>query len=312
VGPGFGLRVQGTSLAALPARLIALANAANLRIAMLSYQHEYHAGNHADVLKHAVFVRVLLALLQKDKPLRVFDAHAGSGLYDLGSREARRHAEHEGGIAKVLAAAAPPPALAAYLEAVRACNGGTGLRCYPGSPWLARSLLRPADQLVLMELHPRAIEALRHRYGRDPQVHVHARDCFEGLPALLPPPERRGLVLIDPPYEVKDDYARVVDLLAACHRRWPAGTYLLWYPLLRGQRGERLPARVAAQGIRRIYRLELEVEGRGFAGMRGSGLLAVNPPYGLDAELEVLADWLWRVLAAAGRGGARAGWLVPE
>lgn len=293
-------------------RLIGRMNAANLRSAMLSYQHEYHAGNHADVLKHAVFVRVLSALLQKDRPLRVFDAHAGSGLYDLGSREARRHVEHEGGIGRLLAAPAPPPALMAYLEAVRACNGGAALRRYPGSPWLARSLLRPADQLVLMDLHPRALEVLRRRHGHDPQVHVHARDCFEGLPALLPPPERRGVVLVDPSYELKDDYARVVDLLASCHRRWPTGVYLLWYPLLRDQPGERLPARVAALGIRRIYQLAVEVEGRGFAGMRGSGMLVVNLPYGLDAELEVLAPWLWRTLAVAGRGAAHAGWLVPE
>lgn len=279
---------------------------------MLSYQHEYHAGNHADVLKHAVFVRVLQALAGKDKPLRVLDAHAGSGLYDLGSREARRHAEHAGGIARVLAAADPPPALVPYLEAVRACNGGRSLRRYPGSPWLAHSLLRPADHLVLMELHPRALGTLRRLYGRDPQVHVHERDSFEGLPALLPPPERRGLVLIDPSYELKDDYARVTGLLADCHRRWPTGVFLLWYPLVRGRAGERLPARIAALGMRRVYHIAIEVEGRGFDGMRGSGMLAVNLPFGLDTELAALAPWLWRTLATQGRGGPRAGWLVPE
>ena len=151
---------------------------------MLSYQHEYHAGNHADVLKHSVLALVLAALLRKDKPLRVFDAHAGSGLYDLGSREARRHAEYRGGIARVLAAADAPPALAPYLDALRACNAGGALQRYPGSPWLARSLLRPADHLVLMELHPQALTALRRLFGQDPQVHLHERDCFEGLPAL--------------------------------------------------------------------------------------------------------------------------------
>ncbi len=279
---------------------------------MLSYQHEYHAGNHADVLKHAVLVQVLGALLRKDKPLRVLDAHAGSGLYDLGSREARRNAEHAGGIARVLAAPDPPPALMPYLDAVRACNGSGRLRRYPGSPRLAHSLLRPVDHLVLMELHPRALALLRRLYGRNPQVHVHERDCFEGLPGLLPPPERRGAVLIDPSYEVKDDYARVVELLADCYRRWPTGVYLLWYPLVRGRAGERLPARVAALGIRRVYHLAVEVEGKGYDGMRGSGMLVVNLPYGVDAQLAPLAPWLWRTLAVEGRGRFAAGWLVPE
>ncbi len=279
---------------------------------MLSYQHEYHAGNHADVLKHSVLALVLAALLRMDKPLRVFDAHAGSGLYDLGSREARRHAEYRGGIARVLAAADAPPALAPYLDALRACNAGGALRRYPGSPWLARSLLRPADHLVLMELHPQALTALRRLFGQDPQLHLHERDCFEGLPALLPPPERRGLVLIDPAYELKDDYRRVVGLLEACHRRWPTGVYLLWYPLLRDRPGARLPARVTALGLRRIYQVAIEVEGEGHEGLRGSGLLAVNLPWGVDAGIAALAPWLWRSLAPQGRGRWTAGWLVPE
>ncbi len=279
---------------------------------MLSYQHEYHAGNHADVLKHAVLTLVLRALLRKEKSLRVLDAHAGSGLYDLGSREARRHAEFEGGIGRVLAAGDAPAEIAPCLEAVRGCNGGSALRRYPGSPWLARSLLRPADHLVLMELHPQALAALHRLFGHDPQVHLHARDCFEGLPALLPPPERRGLVLIDPAYEDKDDYRRVVELLAACHRRWATGVYLLWYPLLRHRPGARLPARIAALGLRRVYQVAVEVEGEGHDGLRGSGVVAVNLPWGVDAEIAALAPWLWRTLSIQGRGRWSAGWLVPE
>ena len=279
---------------------------------MLSYQHEYHAGNHADVLKHAALTLVIRALQRKPTPIRVLDAYAGSGLYDLGSREARRNAEHEGGIARVLAAPAPPPELADYLDVVRACNPGPALRRYPGSPWIARQLLRPADQLELLELHPRALSALRRTLGGHAEVHVHGRDCHEGLPALVPPPERRGVALIDPSYEVKDEFARVAELLAACHRRWPTGVYLLWYPLLRDRAAERFVPKVAALGIRRIYRAELSIEGTGYDGMRGSGVLVVNLPYGLEAGFGSLLAWLWDVLSTQQRGDWLAGWLVPE
>lgn len=279
---------------------------------MLSYQHEYHAGNHADVLKHAVLALVIRALQRKEAPIRVFDCHAGSGSYDLAGPEARRNAEHEGGVARVLAAAHPPAAIEPYLEAVRAANPGGRLRRYPGSPRIARHFLRPGDHLVLMELHPRALAALRATLGRDAQVHVHGRDCFEGLPALVPPPERRGVVLVDPSYELKEDFARVAGLLATCHRRWPGGVYLLWYPLLRDRHAERFPARVAATGIRRIWRLELQVEVDAFDGMRGSGLLVVNPPFGTPEALAVLQPWLHEALAVRGQGQWQSGWLVPE
>lgn len=278
---------------------------------MLSYQHEYHAGNHADVLKHAALTLVLQALQRKPGPLRVFDSHAGAGVFDLRSREARRHAEHENGIARVLATGAPPE-LAPYLDLVRACNGGPALARYPGSPWIARQLLRPGDHLVLMELHPRALAKLRTVFGRDRRVHIHERDAFEGLPALLPPPERRGLALIDPAYEQKEDFARVAALLANCHARWAGGVYLVWYPLLRDRHAARFPSRVAALGLRRIYQAVLEIEGPAFERMRGSGLLVVNLPWGLEAEFAKLLPWLWQTLSLERRGGWQAGWLVPE
>lgn len=279
---------------------------------MLSYQHEYHAGNHADVLKHALLTLSIRALQRKPTPIRVLDAYAGAGLYDLKSREARRHAEHEGGIVRALAAGAPPADLAPYLEVVRALNPGSALRRYPGSPLLARRLLRPEDQLELMELHPRALAGLRRELGGDRQVHVHERDAFEGLPALVPPRERRGLALVDPSYEVKEDFARVVDLLKSCHRRWPAGCYLLWYPLIRDRAAEKFVGKVAASGIRRIYRAELQVHADDFTGLRGSGVLAVNLPFGLDEQLATLLPWLWRALSVDGAGRALAHWLVPE
>lgn len=279
---------------------------------MLSYQHEYHAGNHADVLKHAVLALAIRALQGKPGPIRVLDAHAGSGSYDLKSREARRHAEHKEGIVRLLAAPSPPPSLGDYLQVVAALNTGTTLRRYPGSPRLARDLLRSGDQLELLELHPRAASVLQREFGGDRQVHIHRRDCFEGLPVLLPPPERRGLVLIDPSYEVKEEFARVVDLLQACYQRWPTGVYLLWYPVLRDRQAERFVPRVAASGIRKIYRVELSVQPPEFNGLRGSGVLIVNLPYGLEQQLEKLLPWLGKTLALGGEGLALAHWLVPE
>lgn len=280
---------------------------------MLSYQHEYHAGNHADVLKHAALALCIEALKRKPAPFRVIDAHAGSGIYDLGSPEARKTGEASGGIGRILAADHPPAALVPYLDAIRACHDGAGgQRRYPGSPAVARHLLRPGDQLDLLELHPRSVAILRYNFTNDPQAHVHERDCYEGLPALLPPPERRGLVLLDSAYELRDEFDRVTATLQSCHRRFPGGVYVVWYPMLQRPPADRFARRVVATGIRRIYQVELQVETAGFAGMRGSGLLLVNLPFGVENDLKELLPWLWRTLARNGAGNWRAGWLVPE
>lgn len=275
---------------------------------MLSYQHDYHAGNHADVLKHAVLALVIRALQKKETPLRVIDAHAGSAVYDLAAPEARRTREADGGIRRLLAAGpAAPPELRDYLAAVEAVNRrGQDLRFYPGSPALARHLLRAGDHLELLELHPAALARLHRQYARDRQVHVHDRDAFEGLPALVPPKERRGVVLVDPAYELKDDFPRVVDLLVRCHRRWPTGVYLAWYPLIRHPLAERFPAKVRATGLPKLLQAELQVEVDAFDGMRGSGLVIVNPPFGLEDALNALLPWLWETL----RNDPRTGWRV--
>lgn len=279
---------------------------------MLSYQHEYHFGSHADVLKHATLALCIRALQRKEAGLRVFDAHAGAGRYDTDAKEARRRPEFRAGIGRLWDVAGPPAELAAYLDVVRALNSGPELRRYPGSPLIARRLLRPQDQLALLELHPQAANALGRLFGRDPQTHLHFRDSREGLPALLPPPERRGLALIDPSYEVKEEFNLVRDLLLACLGRWPGGTYLVWYPLIRHPASARFPGKIATAGVRDIYQVELRVEDDGFQGLRGSGLLIVNLPFGLDRSLERLVPWLWKTLGPEGRGGFKAGVLVPE
>lgn len=277
---------------------------------MLSYQHDYHAGNHADVLKHSVLALVIRALQRKEAPLRVLDSHAGSGVYDLRSHEARKNAEFAGGIGRLLAAPNPPLEVHDYLAAVRALNGGADLHLYPGSPQVARHLLRATDHLELLELHPGALAPLYRNFSRDKRVHIHARDAFEGLPALLPPLERRGIVLIDSAYEVKEDFTGIVELLKACHQRWATGVYLVWYPLIRHPLAERFTAKVRASGISRILNAELQVETEGFDGMRGSGLCIVNPPYGLDQKLNILLPYLWEVLKSDPRSGWQVEWLT--
>ena len=278
---------------------------------MLSYQHDYHAGNHADVLKHLVLALVVRALQRKDTPLRVVDAHAGSGIYDLRSNEARKNQEFAGGIGRVLAASQPPVEAQDYLAAVRALNANRkSLDLYPGSPQVVRHLLRPEDHLELLELHPAALARLHRNFGRDSRVHIHDRDAFEGVTALVPPPEKRGAVLVDSSYEVKEDFTAVIDLLKTCHRRWPGGAYLMWYPLIRHPLAERFTAKVRATGIPKILQAELRVDAEGFDGMRGSGLCIVNPPFGLDQKLNTLLPWLWATMKNDERSGWRVEWLT--
>ncbi|MEQ1802313.1 MAG: 23S rRNA (adenine(2030)-N(6))-methyltransferase RlmJ [Gammaproteobacteria bacterium] len=283
---------------------------------MLSYQHDYHAGNHADVLKHSVLALVIRALQRKDTPLRVLDAHAGSGIYDLRSGEARKNAEFAGGIERVLAARNPPAEVRDYLEAVRALNGqGAGkagdLHLYPGSPQVARHLLRPLDHLELLELHPAALSRLHRNFGRDPRVHIHDRNAFEGLPALVPPKEKRGVVLVDSSYEVKEEFLAVVELLKTCHGRWPGGIYIVWYPLIRDPLAERFTAKMRATALPKLLHAELRVEAEAFHGMRGSGLCIANAPFGLDQKLNALLPWLWTTLKNDDRSGWKVEWLTP-
>lgn len=279
---------------------------------MLSYQHIYHAGNPADVLKHAVLALLLQFLQRKEKPLRIFDTHAGSGLYDLESSEACKTAEYREGIGRLFPLIETPEALAPYLSLVRGLNPDGRLRYYPGSPVVAAKLLRPDDHLELMDLHPQALSELRNALGRERRAHIHRRDGFEGLPALLPPREHRGLVLIDPSYEVKEEFRRVLTLLQEAMRRWATGCYAIWYPILSHPAAVDFLPRVTASGIPRIFRAELAVLARTQPGMTGSGMLLVNPPWGMEAAINQLLPWLWDRLATEGAGHWRADWLTPE
>ncbi|MEI6560228.1 MAG: 23S rRNA (adenine(2030)-N(6))-methyltransferase RlmJ [Rhodospirillaceae bacterium] len=287
----------------------------------MNYRHLYHAGNAADVVKHAVLALLLERLGAKPAPFFVLDSHAGIGRYDLASEPAQRTGEAAGGIGRLLAVLAagapPPPELAGYLAAVAVLNGADeaaacGVRWYPGSPRLARALMRPGDRLVLAEAHPEDARTLKREFAGDRQVHVHHRDGWAALTAFLPPTERRGLVLIDPPYEAADEAARLVAGLAAAHRRWPTGIFALWYPIKERAWVWRLHEALVATGIGRQLMVELTVLPEDdWRRLNGCGMIVINPPWQLDGALTGLLPWLHHALAP-GTGGSRVAWLVPE
>ncbi|MCL4800146.1 MAG: 23S rRNA (adenine(2030)-N(6))-methyltransferase RlmJ [Burkholderiales bacterium] len=285
---------------------------------MLSYRHLFHAGNFADVFKHALLVRLLAALARKEKPFCYLDTHAGTGRYDLEHAWAQKAREFEHGIARVWQRADAPAALAEYLALVRAENPDGVLRRYPGSPCIARRMLRPGDRMVLTELNRSDFAELAERFAGDRQVQVRRMDGYEALGAFLPPPEHRGLVLIDSAFDRAGEFARIAAALAGAHRRWATGTYAVWYPIVEPPAVRRFEREVAETGIRRILQLALEVAPERGAGalpagwMHGCGMLVVNPPWRLDEEAGPLLDWLRAALGRNGHGAGAVRWLVPE
>jgi 23S rRNA (adenine2030-N6)-methyltransferase len=275
----------------------------------MNYRHAFHAGSFADVLKHAVLTRALLHLDEKEAAFRVIDTHAGTGRYDLHGAEAKRTGEWHGGIGKLFDD--PPDGdagalLAPYLALVRAENAEGRLRYYPGSPLIARALCRPQDRMIFCEREPGARKVLAATLGRDPRAKISELDGWTGLKALLPPPERRGLVLVDPPFEEPDELERLLEGLAEAHRRFAGGTYLLWYAIKEPRETESFGRRVARLGIPKILRLELAVDApRPDAPLAGCGLIAVNPPWTLEGEMKVLLPALADRLGRAGGGGFR-------
>ncbi len=255
---------------------------------MLSYRHAFHAGNHADVLKHFTLVCLLRYLAQKDKPFWVIDTHAGAGAYGLDAGYATRNAEFETGIGRLWSRTDLPPALADYVELVRAMNQGGKLTFYPGSPYLTAKLLRPQDRLRLFEMHPTDVELLGKTFQDDGRrVIVTRGDGFAGLKSLLPPAPRRALALIDPSYEDKADYSRVVEAVKDSLKRFPTGTSAVWYPHLARLEARRLPERLRAiPGAEWLdVSLSLRKPASAEPGMTGSGMFIVNPPWTLAATL---------------------------
>lgn len=282
----------------------------------MNYRHSYHAGNFADVLKHAVLARIVTYLKRKDQAFRVIDTHAGIGTYDLSSTEAQKTGEWREGVGRIIEADLPPDLaafLAPWLEAVRALNPEGGIRHYPGSPKLTRMLLRKQDRLTAIELHPEDAKQLRAVFEGDYQVRVIELDGWLSLGAHLPPKEKRGLVLIDPPFEADGEYDRMIDGLARATRRFAGGTYMLWHPIKADSPLEAFDNKLVALGRPRTLTVRLMARGNTYApGLNGSGLVIVNPPFTLEAELRASLPDLAHLLAQGPGAGAEIRLLVGE
>ncbi len=265
----------------------------------MNYRHEFHAGNFADVFKHIFLTRVLLRLAAKPTAFRYIETHAGSGIYDLGAPEAQRTAEWRGGIDKLATARLPPDAqglIAPYLQIAAPFVCAQAPR-YPGSPAIARALLRRQDRMILCELHPRAFQGLKANLGFDARAKLIEIDGYAGLKAFIPPVERRGLVLIDPPFEDTDEFARLAAAIAAARRKWATGIYLIWYPVKDIKQAASFARTLAQDGAKSVLRLELQIGAAApGGGLARTGLIIVNPPFRLDAEAEIILPSLSQCL----------------
>lgn len=267
---------------------------------MLSYRHSFHAGNHADVLKHSILIQLIHYLAQKEKPFWVIDTHAGAGRYSLESAHASKLEEYKDGIGRLWDRTDLPAIFATYTDTVRAENPKGGLRYYPGSPRIVHDLLREQDKLRLFELHSTDHQILASFFNTsDKRTIIYADDGFASLKALLPPPSRRGLVLIDPSYELREDYSRVVHTLREALQKFPTGMYAVWYPQLPRLESAQFPKRLKALPAESWLHVSLSVRkpASGGFGMYGSGMFIINPPWTLQASLQESLPWLRDALA---------------
>jgi 23S rRNA (adenine2030-N6)-methyltransferase len=283
----------------------------------VNYRHAFHAGNFADVFKHVFLTRILLYLARKDTRFRVIDTHAGEGAYDLKSEEARRGGEWRDGIGRLGDLSdideRARELLKPYLEIVGALDAEGRPALYPGSPRIIEALMRPQDRATFCELHPEAFAALRANFRRDERIACLNLDGYVGLNAGVPPKERRGLVLIDPPYERANEFHLAWDAVKSAQAKWPSGIYALWYPVKDASAVARFTKDIAQSGIRRVLRLELAVDDVVSGGkLRRTGLILINPPYVLEEEAAILLPALARKLATTPRPQATREWLAGE
>lgn len=284
---------------------------------MFSYRHGFHAGNHADVLKHIVLTHILKYYNEKDTPYWFIDLHAGAGLYDLEGQWAQKKGEYLDGIARVWEAKAPPPAVRQYLDIIHDLNPDEQLRIYPGSPWLALEACRPQDKLRLFEMHPNESDILRQnldqRATRVPrQTAVFGDDGFSGLKGHIPPPTRRAIVLFDPSYEDKLDYRKLVDTMKDAMIRFPTGCYVIWYPLVQRREAQELPRQLEKLAGKNWTHVSLTVHKPSPDGMglHGSGMFVINPPWTLTAAMKETLPWLVRTLGLDERASYKLDFLA--
>jgi len=283
----------------------------------MNYRHHFHAGNFADVVKHALLVPLVRGLQQKEKGCLFLDTHAGRGTYDLAAAatgDSRpRRPEHPDGIGRLWGRTDLPPALAGYVGLVRAFNDerAADRTCYPGSPWLLRRLARPQDRLAFCELHPEEFALLKAEFPGDRQVSVQEMDGYHAVRGMLPPPERRGLILIDPPFESREEWAAVVAAVRDGLKRFPSGVYALWYPLTERARVDEFFESLSALPLPPTLVAEAIIAPDA-PKMKGCGLVILNPPWQFDREAAPILSCLAKALAQAPGGGSSHRWLVPE
>lgn len=279
----------------------------------MNYRHSFHAGNHADVLKHAVLLRMLKLMQRKDSPLCYLDSHAGTGLYDLLGEEAGRTGEYLEGIGRLWQRDDLPELVADYRDAVRQHNPSGQLRLYPGSPQLIADALRDDDRMILSELHAEDAAVLKDHFAHERRIAVHQRDGYELPRAFLPVPEKRGLWLLDPPFEKGDDLQRCVEAVQAGIQRMRQTIIALWYPIKDERLLRDFYQRIGNAGLPKVLRVELGVRPTDtLLGLNGSGLMLVNPPWPLWEQLEEALPWLAGQLAQSGEGSWRMDWLAGE
>ena len=279
---------------------------------MLSYRHGFHAGNFADVLKHSLLCLTIAELKKKDKPFIYIDTHAGAGAYFLQSPFAEKTGEYRQGIGRLYSSQTSHLLLDSYFAGVRSLNTDNKLSHYPGSPEFVRALMRSQDRMQLSELHGSDFAVLQERYRNNRQISVAQEDGLKNLMKKLPPVQKRGLIFIDPSYEVKEDYSRVVETLAKAYRRFGTGVYCLWYPVIRRETVDNLMAALVETGIKKQLRIEhCILPDSEELGMTGSGLLFINPPWQLESQARELMPWLNDRLTD-GMGTWSVDWLVPE
>ncbi len=286
---------------------------------MLSYRHSFHAGNHADVLKHIVQMLIIESLKQKEKGFYYLDTHAGVGHYRLFSEEAEKTGEYAEGIGRLWtqwleAKETIPETVQRYLSLIKKLNyGGKELRYYAGSPLIAAQLLRSQDRGLITELHPTDFPLLRNNFKEYPNITAKRDNGFQQLKATLPPKERRGLVLIDPPYELKEDYELVVKAIDEGYKRFATGIYAIWYPVVLRTQTKRMIKALEASGIRKILQIELAVRpDSDQRGMTASGMIVINPPWQLEKQMREILPYLVKTLVPEGTGSFKVEWIVPE
>jgi 23S rRNA (adenine2030-N6)-methyltransferase len=280
---------------------------------VLAYRHLFHAGNFADVFKHALLTQLVIALGRKDKPFLYLDTHAGIGRYDFTHAWAQKNEEYRDGIARIFNRSDFPEAVRPYLDAVHEANPDGELRFYPGSPLLVRALLRGSDRMALAELNRDDCARLQKEFSGDRRTQVRNMDGYQALKAFLPPKERRALVLIDSSFDRANEFRRIAEALAMALQRFATGVYAIWYPMMEATAVRGFERRIVDSGVRELLKLEFAVRAANSQGrLPGSAMLVVNPPYGFDKLASSMLHWLWKALSPDGDGRYRVKWLVGE